>query len=237
MSAPQPALARYDALPESRLLMPQVPFEERWKFTAGSPSVPNWKALGLDKSNRGLCGGLFRNKARNFALAQLATPSLKPARDPADSYLRAGLAGSEHPKPRWQHAFMRIRATSVPCMGTARSAGRRSSRCSGWYSHETTREPRGDVRGVPFQASAVDFEGPRGGFQNGKRVPIWKSRPPSPLCPSSCRLPNPCPSPSGAPVVCFPSEFLPASATGRRAFRLRARRSPETILSGCRKGD
>jgi hypothetical protein len=39
--------------------------------------------------------------------------SLKPARDPADSSLWAGLAGSEHPKPRWQHAFTRIRATSV----------------------------------------------------------------------------------------------------------------------------
>jgi hypothetical protein len=184
-------------------------------------SDPNWKGFGLDKCNLGLSDGLLRNQARNLALAQIATPSLKPSRDPADSSLWAGLAGSEHPKPRWQHAFTRVRPTSVQCMGTAKSAGRMSTWCSGWNSHKTNRGHRGDFRRVPFRTSGVDLEGRCGWFQNGKRVPIWKSRGGFPLCPSSCLLLNLCPSPSKAPVVRFPSKFLPTSA------------SPG--LSGCRR--
>jgi hypothetical protein len=93
--------------------MPQIPFRGALEIRAGSPSVPNWKGIRLGKCNLGLSDGLLRNQARNLALMQISTPSLKPSRDPADSSLWAGLAGSEHPKPRWQHAFTRIHATSV----------------------------------------------------------------------------------------------------------------------------
>ena len=96
-----------------------------------------------------------------------------------------------------------------------------STWCSGWNSHKTNRGHIGDFRRVPFRTSCLDLEGRCGWFQNGKRVPIWKSLDGFPLGPTSCLLPNLCPSPSKAPVVRFPSKFLPTSA------------SPG--LSGCRR--
>jgi hypothetical protein len=87
-----------------------------------------------------------------------------------------------------------------------------STWCSGWNSHKTNRGHIGDFRRVPFRTSCVDIEGRCGWFQNGKRVPIWKSLGGFPLGPTSCLLPNLCPSPSKAPVVRFPSKFLPTSA-------------------------
>ncbi len=45
-----------------------------------------------------------------------------------------------------------------------------------------------DLRGETFRTSCVDLEARCALFQNGKRVPIWKSRRGFPLCPSSRRL-------------------------------------------------
>lgn len=88
-----------------------------------------------------------------------------------------------------------------------------STWCSGWNSHKTKRGHPGDFRREPFRTSCMDLEGRCGWFQNGKRVPIWKSRGGFPLYPGSFLLPDLCPSPSKAPVVRFPSKVLPNSAS------------------------
>jgi hypothetical protein len=54
---------------------------------------------GMDQCNLGLSDDLFCNQATNLAQAQMTTSSLKPSRNPADSYLGAGLAASEHSHP------------------------------------------------------------------------------------------------------------------------------------------
>jgi hypothetical protein len=128
-----------------------------------------------DLGNLGLSVGWLRNQARDRARAQMATSSLKPSRDPADSYLGAGLAASKHPTPLRRHRFARIRAWPVERRGIASRAGRMSTRCSGGNAHMTNRGHSGDFHRAPCRSSAGDLEGPWGWFQNGKRVPIWKS--------------------------------------------------------------
>ena len=101
-----------------------------------------------------------------------------------------------------------------------------STWCSGWNSHKTNRGHTGDFRREPFRTSCVDIEGRCGWFQNGKRVPIWKSRGGFPLCPSSCWAQT---------LRRHPRWAGTATKSGRRVFYLRPMGSHETVLSGCRK--